>query len=164
MCQTCTPPQPHGRFWEWIRTNPTGTSTWGWSRGLCWGLRDIGEKETDDPHLISSLLTRLEPLYNVQAHISILATSFEFLFSIGVWNVLQTFISYLEGTWGNLSSGEDFFLSRGSWPPLKFWKKGLICLAKSYFWAQCTIYTRQSCTLHRTVIMMLCIEMSAPAR
>ena len=58
-----TPPQPHGRFREWIRTNPTGTSTWGWSRGLCWGLRDIGEKETDDPYLISSLLIRLEPLY-----------------------------------------------------------------------------------------------------
>ena len=49
MCQTCTPPQPHGRFWEWIRTNPTRTSTWGWSRGLCWGLRDIGEKETMIP-------------------------------------------------------------------------------------------------------------------
>ena len=65
MCQTCTPPQPHGRFWEWIRTNPTRTSTWGWSRGLCWGLRDIGEKETDDPHLISSLLTRLEPFYRL---------------------------------------------------------------------------------------------------
>ena len=65
MCQTCTPPQPHGRFREWIRTNPTGTSTWGWSRGLCWGLRDIGEKETDDPHLISSLLNRLEPLYRL---------------------------------------------------------------------------------------------------
>ena len=29
---------------------------------------------------------------------------------------------------------ERLFLSRGSWPPMKFWKKGLICLAKSYFW------------------------------
>ena len=65
LCQSYTSPQPHGRFREWIRTNPTRTSTWGWSRGLCWGLRDIGEKETDDPHLISSLLTRLEPLYRL---------------------------------------------------------------------------------------------------